>query len=141
MTIEGPVIREEVREDMTTPEQVPEQQPVPEPQAAPEPQPVYAQPAAPVYAQPQPLKLENAGVGLLVTGAILIGIGIMILGIAPGDISVDPSGMMTGYNFGVQMTTLLIACILIGIGTILEGLGVGITIKAHFTQQEKTVRT
>ncbi len=128
---------------MTIPYQPPEQPPVQEPRPVSEPQPVYAPPIPPAYAQAQAFKLENAGVILLSVGVILIGTGIIVLGLAPGDMTINQSDFTptpTEVHFGVQMTTLLIGCVMIGIGTILEGIGAAVTIKAHFAQREALSR-
>ena len=81
-------------------------------------------------------EFQKATPWLIITGTILIGIGIIILGMIPGDVYIDNDSFQSfskdEFHPQIQINSLQIAAILIGIGTILEGLAVGLNVKASF---------
>jgi len=88
-------------------------------------------------------KVEIFTPWLIIVGTILIGIGIIILGFVPGDIYIDTTSIMsypgTEFHPEVRITTLQLGAILIGIGTILEGLAGGLNVKAYFDLKKQNM--
>ncbi len=89
------------------------------------------------YPQKNRIQFELFTPWFIIVGTILIGIGIMLLGFVPGDIYIDmsdSSDLVNGEDFHpeMQITSLQIGALLIGIGTIFEGLGAGLNVKAYF---------
>jgi len=105
------------------------QQPVPLP---PQYQPTYPQMGAPR------VKYENFAMIMIIVGTILIGVGIIVLGVIPGDIYIKAGGYSGNeYHPDIKITSLTVGCILAGIGTMINGLGAALNIKAYFEQQER----
>jgi len=94
--------------------------------------------APPVYTNIRQTRteFEKATPWLIIIGTILIGMGIIILGMVPGDVYIDNDSFKSfsedDFHPEIQINSLQISAILIGIGTILEGLAVGLNAKASF---------
>lgn len=96
------------------------------------------QPSSPFYQNLRPPRTEFEKITpwLIIIGTILIGIGIAFLGMVPGDVYIDTDSFQTfsdnEFHPKIQITSLQIAALLIGIGTIFEGLAAGLNVKANF---------
>jgi len=94
--------------------------------------------SSPVYQsiQPSRARFEVFTPWLIIVGTILIGIGIIFLGMIPGDVYIDTDSFRTSsgdeFHPDIEINSLQIAAILIGIGTILDGLAAGLNVKAYF---------
>ncbi len=82
---------------------------------------------------------------LIIVGTMLIGIGIIILGFIPSDIYIETASLMSSYSGAefhpeLKITSLQLGAILIGIGTILEGLAGGLNVKAYFDLKKQSIQ-
>lgn len=90
------------------------------------------------YYSPRRIRYENFGIIFVLIGTILIGTGIIIFGLAPGDIYIGTGSGYSGNTFhpDIRISSILIGAILCGIGTMISGVGTALITKAHFEQQE-----
>jgi heme/copper-type cytochrome/quinol oxidase subunit 1 len=89
------------------------------------------------YYLPQRVRLENFGIIFVLIGTILIGVGVIMFGLAPGDIYVSV-GTSSGNVFhpDIRINSILVGAILCGVGTMISGFGTALITKAHFEQRE-----
>lgn len=99
-------------------------------------QPVYPATSAPAYHQPYAyprVRYENFAMTLIIVGSILIGVGLIVLGMSPKDITFfEPTGTDNEVDIELRITPITIGCILAGMGTMFEGMGAALNIKAYF---------
>ncbi len=75
---------------------------------------------------------------LIMIGAVLIGIGIIVIGFAPGNISIhEPEFGDDTVDVEMTITPVTVGAILAGIGAIFSGVGGGLNVKAYWDKQAK----
>jgi len=74
----------------------------------------------------------------IMIGAVLIGVGVIILGFAPGNITIyEPDMRNDTVDVEMSITPITVGAILAGIGAIFSGVGGGLNVKAYWDKQEQ----